>query len=97
MERFRCSTIECIKDVYRKEGIRGFYRGLSASYAGITETALYFIIYEHLKSEMRLSSYVDNTRHWPYVKDLFMYMGAAACSKLTATVVAYPHGESEYY
>jgi hypothetical protein len=32
-----------------------------------------------------------------FASDLFMYMGAAACSKLTATVVAYPHGESEYY
>ena len=39
----------CVKDLYADNGIRGFYRGLSASYAGVCETAFYFVMYEHLK------------------------------------------------
>ncbi|XP_062505572.1 solute carrier family 25 member 36-A-like [Corticium candelabrum] len=91
MEKFKFSAVQCVKDIYTTEGVRGFYRGLSASYAGVSETALYFIIYEHLKSEMRKSSYSDISQHSFQVKDLFMFMGAAACSKLTATALAYPH------
>ena len=113
MERFRFSAVQCVKDIYRTEGIRGFYRGLSASYAGqsvsvwhcvhlsalsvcqlaielfdlgITETALYFIIYEHLKSEMRMSSYIDNTRHWPRLKGTQQPadIAEATCNQSTA-------------
>lgn len=35
--------------MYREEGIRGFYRGLTASYWGVTEGALHFLLYERLK------------------------------------------------
>lgn len=43
------STVDCIKKVWNNEGLRGFYRGLTASYAGIVETVVYFTIYEQLK------------------------------------------------
>ncbi|KJE88878.1 solute carrier family 25 member 36 [Capsaspora owczarzaki ATCC 30864] len=42
-------TIRCVRDVYRREGIVGFYRGMSASYAGTLETIIQFVIYERLK------------------------------------------------
>ncbi|GAB0490775.1 hypothetical protein MMPV_002013 [Pyropia vietnamensis] len=40
---------DAIRTVYREEGIRGFYRGLTASYWGVTEGALHFLLYERLK------------------------------------------------
>lgn len=38
-----------IQKIYREEGIRGFYKGLTASFLGIAETAFYFVLYEKAK------------------------------------------------
>ncbi|KHJ99547.1 hypothetical protein OESDEN_00450 [Oesophagostomum dentatum] len=38
-----------IRRVYQREGIRGFYKGVTASYAGISETMIQFVIYERLR------------------------------------------------
>ncbi|KAK2727260.1 hypothetical protein QYM36_007938 [Artemia franciscana] len=49
------SVADCIKKVYYEKGIPGFYRGITASYFGICETALHFVIYESIKK--RLDNY----------------------------------------
>ncbi|EUC39655.1 hypothetical protein COCMIDRAFT_41854 [Bipolaris oryzae ATCC 44560] len=36
-----------------QEGIKGLYRGLSASYLGTVETALHLVVYEKLKAVIR--------------------------------------------
>lgn len=48
--------VQSIRDVFRESGIRGFYKGLTASYAGISETVIQFVVYERLKqmAEIRL-------------------------------------------
>lgn len=38
--------------IYREEGLIAFYRGLSASYLGVGETALQFMLYGHIKNEI---------------------------------------------
>jgi solute carrier family 25 protein 33/36 len=38
-----------IQQIYQREGIRGFYKGLTASFLGIVESAVYFVIYEKTK------------------------------------------------
>eukprot|EP00297_Palpitomonas_bilix_P007359 CAMPEP_0113888746 /NCGR_PEP_ID=MMETSP0780_2-20120614/13056_1 /TAXON_ID=652834 /ORGANISM="Palpitomonas bilix" /LENGTH=414 /DNA_ID=CAMNT_0000877655 /DNA_START=213 /DNA_END=1457 /DNA_ORIENTATION=- /assembly_acc=CAM_ASM_000599 len=38
-----------IKTVYKEEGIRGFYKGLAASYLGIIENVIQFTLYEFFK------------------------------------------------
>ncbi|KAG5452772.1 Solute carrier 25 member 36-A [Clonorchis sinensis] len=43
---------QVIRNTWQQEGIRGFYRGVSASYVGSLETALNFVIYENVKSEL---------------------------------------------
>ncbi|KAB8343183.1 hypothetical protein FH972_022773 [Carpinus fangiana] len=43
-------SIDCIRQTLRQEGIRGFYRGLAASYLGIAESALQWVLYERLKT-----------------------------------------------
>lgn len=42
----------CIKQIYQKSGFWGFYKGISASYVGISETVIHFVIYEALKAKM---------------------------------------------
>lgn len=39
--------------MYKGEGIRVFYKGMSASYLGITESTLQFVLYEKLKQMAR--------------------------------------------
>uniref|UniRef100_A0A493TER3 Solute carrier family 25 member 33 n=1 Tax=Anas platyrhynchos platyrhynchos TaxID=8840 RepID=A0A493TER3_ANAPP len=47
------NALQCARYVYQTEGIRGFYRGLTASYAGISETIICFAIYESLKKHLK--------------------------------------------
>jgi solute carrier family 25 protein 33/36 len=65
----------------------GFYKGISASYFGITETALYFVIYEKLKTISR--EHLNNSDN--YVK-FAGYFTSAGFSKSLASCLCYPHG-----
>ncbi|XP_062849863.1 solute carrier family 25 member 36-A [Trichomycterus rosablanca] len=91
----RMSAFECVRRVYRADGPRGFYRGMSASYAGISETVIHFVIYESIKRkllESKASANVDDEDE--SVKDASDFIGmmlAAATSKTCATSIAYPH------
>lgn len=38
--------------IFREEGIGGFFKGLTASYWGVTEGALHFVVYERIKSKL---------------------------------------------
>ncbi|CAG5118461.1 unnamed protein product [Candidula unifasciata] len=44
---------ECIKQIYRQNGIRGFYKGISASYFGVSETVFHLVIYEAIKAHLQ--------------------------------------------
>ncbi|XP_061424057.1 solute carrier family 25 member 36-like isoform X2 [Lethenteron reissneri] len=46
------TALQCVRKVYRTEGVRGFYRGMTASYAGISETIVHFVLYESLKRRL---------------------------------------------
>lgn len=43
---------DCIRRIYRQSGLLGFYKGISASYFGISETVIHFVIYEALKAKL---------------------------------------------
>lgn len=90
------SAFECVRRVYRSDGIRGFYRGMSASYAGISETVIHFVIYESIKQRLmqsKTSSNMDPEEDSvKYASDFIALMLAAATSKTCATSIAYPHG-----
>jgi solute carrier family 25, member 33/36 len=81
------NSLDCLAQIYRQEGVRGFVRGLSASYLGISEGVLQWVLYEELKQYMRprdgkprsLSGKLENT------------LGAGFFAKLIATVATYPH------
>ncbi|KAI9997173.1 hypothetical protein PInf_000609 [Phytophthora infestans] len=65
-------------DMYRKEGPRAFFRGLSASYWGISESAIQFALYEECKDHIEEPS------------NLKYFLTAGAC-KLLASMCTYPH------
>ncbi|CDS37542.1 mitochondrial carrier protein [Echinococcus multilocularis] len=54
------TAVSVIRSTWREYGIRGFYRGISASYVGSIETALNFVLYENIKGA--LLSWVRRTR-----------------------------------
>lgn len=92
----RMNAFECVRRVYQMDGLRGFYRGMSASYAGISETVIHFVIYESIKRkllESKVRASMDEDEE--VVKDASDFVGmmlAAATSKTCATSIAYPHG-----
>ena len=69
----------------REEGIRGFYKGLSASYLGVTEGTIQWVLYERLK---KLSITVDGQNGLPQWLGM---MASAGSAKLVATIITYPH------
>ncbi|XP_026872095.1 solute carrier family 25 member 33 [Electrophorus electricus] len=88
----KMNALQCARYVYRTEGVRGFYRGLTASYAGISETMICFLIYETLKKHLaagRLATPADNGGKGP--SDFLSLMVAAAFAKGCASCIAYPH------
>ncbi|EJD07481.1 mitochondrial carrier [Fomitiporia mediterranea MF3/22] len=74
-----------IKKIAREEGIRGFYKGLSASYLGVTETTIQWTLYERLK---RLSA---NTEGRGGMSEWLGMLGSAGTAKCVATLITYPH------
>ncbi|XP_051499567.1 solute carrier family 25 member 36-like isoform X1 [Apus apus] len=87
------NALQCAMRVYHTEGLRGFYRGITASYAGVSETIIHFVIYEALKQQLRSShhSLSPPLTLSPNNHDFFGLMGAAAVSKTCASCIAYPH------
>jgi solute carrier family 25, member 33/36 len=87
------STVKCIRQVYRTSGILGFYKGVSASYYGISETIIHFVIYEAIKARLlQLNSQGDGEdADKRMAVDFLKFMVAGATSKTIATCLAYPH------
>lgn len=84
------SVTECVRRIYATQGLIGFYKGITASYVGISETVIHFVIYEALKkklNEMRDANPGDDKTS----RDFLEFMAAGATSKTIASVVAYPH------
>ncbi|RHY09910.1 hypothetical protein DYB36_000085 [Aphanomyces astaci] len=73
------SMHEVAIDMYRREGMRSFFKGLSASYWGVSEGAIQLALYEELKSRLG-----DD----PSKPQLFVLAGVC---KLVAAAATYPH------
>lgn len=89
------TALTCIKSIYNESGIKGFYKGITASYFGISETIIHFIIYEFLKRKLRerIERNLDgNLEDANSAHILLQSMIAAAFSKTCASIIAYPHG-----
>lgn len=94
---------DAVGKIFREEGLRGFFRGLSASYWGVTEGALHFVVYERIKARLVVHNreriargdYLNDPKRSgaPRPEDLspVQYLTAAAVAKLLASTATYPH------
>jgi solute carrier family 25 protein 33/36 len=97
------NSLDCAVKIYQAEGVRGLYKGLTASYIGIAESTMQWMLYEKLKKELALHRAHQRQVHDPSFEipatisgraallswlDVF---GVAAASKLIAAALSYPH------
>ncbi|KAF9438045.1 hypothetical protein BGZ76_009994 [Entomortierella beljakovae] len=94
------NSMDCIYQIVKSEGIRGMYRGLSASYLGVAEGSIQWVIYEHLKkslTERRKIAVLNGEAKSGYivggkdVEEWVDYLGAAGAAKFIASAITYPH------
>ncbi|KAM7205677.1 mitochondrial carrier protein RIM2 [Rhypophila sp. PSN 637] len=87
---------DCIKQVLRNEGIKGMYKGMSASYLGVAESTLQWTMYERMKKTLaqREERIVLSGRERTWWDSTVGWMGnatAAGGAKLVAAILTYPH------
>ncbi|KAF9112296.1 hypothetical protein BGX27_003655 [Mortierella sp. AM989] len=51
-QRIYRNSFHCVVEILKTEGIRGLYKGLTASYLGVAEGTIQWVIYEHLKTSL---------------------------------------------
>ena len=87
---------DCVRKTVRTEGVRGLYRGLSASYLGVSESTLQWVLYEQAKRSLarreaelassgRIPTFWDRTVEWSGK------LTAAGGAKFVAALITYPH------
>lgn len=90
------NAFDCTMKTLKQEGIRGLYRGLSASYLGVTESTAQWMLYEQGKKQLRLreerlvASGRPRTMYDNFVSS-FGEMFAAGGAKFFAAIITYPH------
>ncbi|KAF2893501.1 hypothetical protein ILUMI_12683 [Ignelater luminosus] len=88
----RITVKQCVRQIYAQSGIRGFYKGITASYMGISETIVHFVIYEAVKAKL-IEHRVRNMQEYDTknYRDFLEFMVAGGLSKTIASCLAYPH------
>jgi solute carrier family 25 protein 33/36 len=86
---------DACRRIMAEEGVAGFYKGLTASFWGVSEGAIHFLFYERLKAflqrqrqaKLGAESAGSDADKLPAVQ----YLLAAGFSKLIASTLTYPH------
>jgi len=78
------SMAETTKAIVAQNGVKGLYRGLKASYWGLSEGALQFLLYEKVKTAFRESNNGEDLT-------TLQYLIAAGGTKGVASIATYPH------
>ncbi|CAM9450711.1 unnamed protein product [Ectocarpus sp. 4 AP-2014] len=85
---------EAVGAIYRAEGVKGFYKGMSASYWGCSEGCLYFVLYERMKRRLRRHQNEGRAQKGLPPTDSLppsYLFASSAFSKMCATIATYPH------
>jgi hypothetical protein len=87
---------DCLRQVVRDEGVRGLYKGMSASYLGVTESTLQWVLYEQMKGylkrrERKIEVSGRPKNAWDRTVEWTGRVCAAGGAKLVAAVITYPH------
>ncbi|SNX85832.1 related to RIM2 - Protein of the mitochondrial carrier family (MCF) [Melanopsichium pennsylvanicum] len=87
------SSAQMTLHIIRKEGIKGLYRGMSASYLGVAEGTIQWVLYERLKKmgADESNSVSSNQNGSAVGSKLSSMVGAAGMAKLVASLITYPH------
>ncbi|QUC21822.1 uncharacterized protein UV8b_06063 [Ustilaginoidea virens] len=96
MQRQYRNSYDCVRQIIRNEGLRGLYKGMSASYLGVAESTLQWMLYEQMKASLarREDAILRSGREktwWDQTVDWTGKAGAAGGAKLIAAILAYPH------
>ena len=92
--------MDCVRQVYHKEGLKSFYKGLTASWLSVIENGVYFALYEQTKFSIatyrfQKSSNLKSSENFEaFKRDCFSpfdFIVMSATCKLIASVVSYPH------
>lgn len=90
------NAFDCTMQTLRQEGVKGLYRGLGASYLGVAESTLQWVLYEQMK--MRLASREERLKmsgrpptKWDDTVSWTGKAGSAGVAKLCAALLTYPH------
>lgn len=76
------SALRMTTTIVRQEGLAGLYKGLSASYLGVSESTLQWVLYERLKA---VQAHREGAPTW------WQTVSSAGAAKLVATMATYPH------
>ncbi|KAL5113828.1 Pyrimidine nucleotide transporter, mitochondrial [Pleosporales sp. CAS-2024a] len=90
------NALDCTMQTLRKEGVTGLYRGLAASYLGVTESTLQWMLYEQMKiglarREERLAASGRPRTIWDQTVAWSGKLFAAGAAKFIAAIMTYPH------
>ena len=92
LDRSHSNLPMVIRRIHAEGGLVSFWKGLTASWWGISETVIHFVIYEFLKKCLadQQNKKKDSEKT---LLDFVGFMACGATSKTCATCVAYPHGK----
>lgn len=87
---------DCVVKTVRTEGFRGLYRGLSASYLGVSESTLQWVLYEQAKAslarrQLALEESGRTPNYWDRTVEYTGKLTAAGGAKFIAALITYPH------
>jgi len=103
MSRKYKNSLDCLIQIVRDEGIKGLYKGMSASYLGAIESTIQWVIYEYGKKKLAERKQRSQEKVLPVshshsivvggkdTGDWLGHIGTAAIAKFVAACISYPH------
>jgi len=91
IEKYK-GSMDCARQILQQEGVRGLYRGLTASYLGVAESTLHWVLYEQTKLFLaREELLLSEESLWDKAAGWSARLGAAGGAKFVAALIMYPH------
>jgi len=89
------NSLDCTKRIFREEGFRGFYKGLTASYVGVSESSLQMVLYERFKYMTQKRLFETQSGQYEDIRNVKLgpvdQIAVGSIAKLIASAATYPH------
>jgi solute carrier family 25 protein 33/36 len=83
--------MDCARQILQQEGVWGLYWGLMASYLGVVESTLHWVLYEQTKLFLAREELLSQESLWDKAAGWSARLSAAGGAKLVAALIMYPH------